>query len=115
MKKDNIAKIIGANIRKYRELRNISRGELAELLGIDIKYIGAVERGESLISLTKIIDLTEILGIEISNIIPSRSGENLVVESYGITTDEVAKLLPDLSSNQLLAVQSFIRSISHLK
>jgi hypothetical protein len=57
----------------------------------------------------------EILGIEISNIIPSQRGGDLFVESYGITTDEVAKLLPDLSSNQLLAVQSFIRSISHLK
>lgn len=44
----NILKIIGSNIRHYRNALNISQEKLAENAGLHRTYIGAVERGEKI-------------------------------------------------------------------
>jgi len=44
--KRNLDKVIGSNIKSERKLRNVSREELAEILGLTISHIGLIERGE---------------------------------------------------------------------
>lgn len=50
-------KTIGKNIRKYRALANISQEKLSEILDVNSKFIGHVERFERYISLKKLIEI----------------------------------------------------------
>lgn len=54
---------IGKNIKKFRLERNLSQEKLAELLGVNSKFIGHVERVERYISLRKLIHLSFVLKI----------------------------------------------------
>jgi len=38
--------IIGANIRRIRRERGLTQEQLAHLAGVDMRYLGGVERGE---------------------------------------------------------------------
>lgn len=38
--------IIGANIRRIRRERGLTQEQLAHLAGVDMRYLGGIERGE---------------------------------------------------------------------
>ena len=59
---------LGQNIKKYRLEKGLSQESLSELLGVNSKFIGHVERVERFISLKKLIQLTKILDIKLSEI-----------------------------------------------
>ena len=48
---------IGRNIRKFRLMRNLRQEDLAEMAGLSINYVGALERGEKIPSLETFIVL----------------------------------------------------------
>lgn len=54
---------IGLKIRKYRQLRGLTQEQLSELLGLNYKYIGHVERCERNISNKVLIQLLELFRI----------------------------------------------------
>ena len=56
---------IGKNVRKYRKQANISQEKLSEILDVNNKYIGHVERFERFISLKKLIELAEYFNIPV--------------------------------------------------
>ena len=58
-----IKKIIGANIRAFREWRGMSQIELAKKSKLHRVYIGAVERGERNISINNITKISTALNI----------------------------------------------------
>ena len=60
----DILKIIGINIRHYRNALNISQEKLAEMAGLHRTYIGAVERGEKNISANNIAKIARELGVK---------------------------------------------------
>lgn len=59
-----ILKIIGKNIRSYRQRAGLSQERLAELCGLHRTYVGAVERGERNISALNISKIAGALRIE---------------------------------------------------
>ena len=59
---------LGKNIKKYRLAKNLSQEKLSELLDVNSKFIGHVERVERYISLKKLIQLCTILQIPLSKI-----------------------------------------------
>lgn len=66
---DNVYISIGNNIRKYRLERGMSQEKLSELLGVNSKFIGHVERFERYISLRKLIQISKILDIPLSYLV----------------------------------------------
>ena len=56
---------IGKNLRKYRQLANISQEKLSEILDVNSKFIGHVERFERFISLKKLIEIAEYFNIPV--------------------------------------------------
>ena len=58
--KDEIYKTIGRNVKKYRLAANISQEKLSEILDVNSKFIGHVERVERFISLKKLIEIAEL-------------------------------------------------------
>ena len=58
------AELFGAVVRELREARGWTQEELAERAEMNASYLGFVERGDNVPTLTIIIQLGEGLGIE---------------------------------------------------
>lgn len=58
-------KIVGKNIRKYRLLANLSQEKLSEILDVNSKFVGHVERVERFISLKKLIEIAEYFNVPV--------------------------------------------------
>ena len=62
---EQVYKTIGKNIKKYRLIANISQEKLSEILNVNSKFIGHVERFERYISLKKLIEISEYFNVPI--------------------------------------------------
>ena len=60
-------RIIGKNVRKYRLQANISQENLSEILEVNSKFIGHVERFERFISLKKLIEIAQYFNVPVKN------------------------------------------------
>lgn len=60
---ENVFEKLEQNIKKYRLEKGLSQEKLSELLDVNSKFIGHVERVERNISLTKLVELAEILDV----------------------------------------------------
>lgn len=68
MKKDEIQKQLGTNVRNFRAKLQISQEELASLCDLDRTYIGAIERGERNVSIYNIYKIANALNINIKEL-----------------------------------------------
>ena len=58
---------IGKNLRKFRLANNISQEKLSEILDVNSKFIGHVERFERYISLKRLIELAQYFKIPVKS------------------------------------------------
>ncbi len=63
-----IETIVG-NIKKFRELKNITREQIASDLNLSVSGYSKLERGEIEITLKRLHEIAEILDVEISQIL----------------------------------------------
>lgn len=59
-------KLLGKNIKKYREAKNFSQEFLAEKADLSREYITRVENGQKFVSLRKLFLLADILEVKFS-------------------------------------------------
>jgi|APGre2960657404_1045060.scaffolds.fasta_scaffold00849_2 transcriptional regulator with XRE-family HTH domain len=57
------------NIKKFRELKNITREDLADKLEMSLSGYSKLERGEVELTLTKLYRISEILEVSVSQIL----------------------------------------------
>lgn len=62
-------KIISANIKKYRELKDLTREDVAGQLEMSVSGYSKIERGEIDLTLTKLQRISEVLGVSASDIL----------------------------------------------
>lgn len=67
---------IGKKIREYREKRQMSQEKLSELLGVNSKFVGHVERVERYISLRKLIKISVILNAPLNDFFDFKYKQN---------------------------------------
>jgi transcriptional regulator with XRE-family HTH domain len=60
----DLQKILGRNLRAYRERRGLSQEAFAEVLGVHRTYMGGVERGERNLTLKSVERIAARLGLE---------------------------------------------------
>lgn len=65
--KDETYHTIGKNVRKYRQIAHITQENLSEILNVNSKFIGHVERCERFISLKKLIEIAEYFKVPVKN------------------------------------------------
>ena len=61
---NDIIKVFGQNLKKYRTSQNLSQEKLAELSGLHRTYISSIERYKRSISLENIQRIANALNIE---------------------------------------------------
>ncbi len=62
-------KKVGDNIKKLRELKNISREWLAEKAEMSLSGYSKLERGEVDLTLTRVQKISEALGVSVSQVL----------------------------------------------
>ena len=62
---DEVYKNIGMNLRQIRTEKGISQEKLSEILDVNSKFIGHVERFERYISLKRLIQLAEYFKVDV--------------------------------------------------
>ena len=65
--REDTYRTIGKNVRKYRQSANISQEKLSEVLDVNSKFIGHVERFERFISLKKLIEIAEYFNVPVKS------------------------------------------------
>ncbi len=62
------AERFGALLRSAREERGWTRRKLAQRAGLTEQYLGIVEQGGNVPTLSTILELTEVLGVDVGDI-----------------------------------------------
>ena len=57
------------NIKKFRELKNLTRDEVAEKMEMSLSGYSKLERGDVELSISKLYKLAEILEVDVSQIL----------------------------------------------
>jgi transcriptional regulator with XRE-family HTH domain len=83
------------NIKKFRELKNISRQQMASELELSLSGYSKLERGEIDISLSRINQIAKLLGVELSQLLNFDSSQifnlnnNQLVQGTGTKANTV--------------------------
>jgi len=64
-----VAKAFGKAVREYRLKKHMTQQELADKCGLDISYIGQIERGQRNPTLGVIHALAKVLGVKASDLL----------------------------------------------
>jgi hypothetical protein len=60
----DLQRIVGKNLRAYRQAKGLSQEAFAELVGMHRTYIGGVERGERNLTLATVERYAEAIGLD---------------------------------------------------
>ena len=95
--KDTLDKIIGDNIRREREIRDLSRDELAEILDLTTSHMGLIERGERGATGVTLLKLSRVLDKSIDDFFHNAK-DKIVVVSEGVNKDNLETKRKKVSS-----------------
>jgi len=59
-----LQKVVGRNLRQYRQERGYSQEAFAEFMGVHRTYMGGVERGERNLTLQTLERMADILNVD---------------------------------------------------
>ena len=71
-----IKQLLGVRIRELRKNRNLTQEQLAELVGINPKYVSSIERGKENPTLDTFIKIAESLEVSIGELFYQLEAEN---------------------------------------
>ena len=71
--KDQKLALLGQQIRRLREVKNLSQEEFAGLADIDRAYFGGIERGERNVATLNLIKIADALNVELGRLFPPLS------------------------------------------
>lgn len=69
MKSELDYKLIGENIKKYRNYKGMTQAELAELCDCSSNYIGVIERAEKAVGLVLLVTIAESLDVTVDQLL----------------------------------------------
>ena len=65
---DNICKQFATKVKAIRLSKKLNKSKLSELAGLDISYIGKIERGEKSPNLRTIVKLAKALNVPVKDL-----------------------------------------------
>lgn len=77
------------NIKKFRELKNITREELADRLEMSLSGYSKLERGEVELTVNKLYRISEILEVSVSQILNFDASQIFNVKDYGVANVDI--------------------------
>ena len=77
------------NIRKFRELKNITREELSDKLQMSLSGYSKLERGEVELTVSKMYRISEILEVSVSQILNFDASQIFNVRDNGVANVDI--------------------------
>lgn len=77
------------NIKKFRELKNITREDLADQLEMSLSGYSKLERGEVELTVTKMYRIAELLEVSVSQILNFDASQIFNVRDHGIANVDI--------------------------
>lgn len=109
-KKTDIDKVLGEVFKEYRIKNKLTQEQIAEKLGISVKYISRIENGTGGVKVETLVNYMNILGISPNVVFYSLiSNENLLSEMD--LTNKISKL----SKEKSLFLTELIDLLNNLK
>ncbi len=59
-----VARIVGKNIRKYRDLKYLTQDDLSEYTYLSRTYISEIENGKKNITVVRLLEISEALDVD---------------------------------------------------
>lgn len=103
----DITRVVGENIRRYREKFNITQEKLAELTGLHATFIGKVERGQTNATLRSIQKIADGLNITVSTL--------LIMDEDEATAYEFCKIAKELTTKERQALVELIVAVKEFR
>lgn len=97
-----LRQLIGTRIRAMRNAKGLTQQKLADIAGLDYRYIGALERGERNFSIDTLEKVLIALNVSISELTYSRNTSNTIGINKQDLIDEFLIMTHDLNEEQLL-------------
>lgn len=110
MIKSDIDKVLGEVFKKYRVKNKLTQEQIAEKLGISVKYISRIENGTGGVKVETLVNYMNILGIS-PNVIFGKliTNENLQLQM------KLSEMVADLSDQQVRFIINMISSLGLLE
>jgi len=99
--KEDVLKIMGENLKKYRDERSLTQEELAELAGISTSHCANIERGEKGVSLLSLRNLADSLCVSTDCLLYDECSE--------VRVHNIEKLLRNQPDSVVLFLEKMIR------
>lgn len=96
-----LREMIGTRIRAMRNAKGLTQQKLADIAGLDYRYIGALERGERNFSIDTLEKVLIALDITISELTYSDARLNTIAIKKQDLTDEFISSIHNLNEEQL--------------
>lgn len=90
------------NLRKIRKSRKLTQEQLAEMVGVDFRYISFIENARSFPSCELIEKFSDVLKVDYVDLFSF--DENLTRQHYEMQLFEIVKLLDDKNLKTLLKI-----------
>ncbi|KJF70260.1 helix-turn-helix domain-containing protein [Agrobacterium arsenijevicii] len=107
---------LGDELRKCRQAKDLSRADLATLVGLSEQVYGRYERSSSKMQVSRLIHLSEILGVSPLGMLFAAAPH-----LWGQTADEadtryrIMKLLEDLPAETMASLVTLLETVSVLQ
>ncbi len=86
---------VGDNIKKFRELKNITREQMASDLKMSLSNYSKIERGEIDLTISRIYEIANLLAVDVSQILNFDASQifnisnNKLVQGIGAKADNI--------------------------
>lgn len=101
MTKQELMKTVGDNLKRYRDERNLTQEQLAELAGISTSHCANIERGEKAVSIVSLRNLADSLRISTDYL--------LYEECKDVRIQNIERLLVDQPESVITMLEKLIR------
>lgn len=108
--KSDIDKALGEVFKKYRIKNKLTQEQIAEKLGISVKYISRIENGTGGVKVETLVNYMNILGIS-PNVI---FGKLITTENLQLQM-KLSEMVADLSDQQVRFIINMISSLGLLE
>lgn len=96
-----LLRVIGENVKKYREKANLTKAELAEKIGIGTASVSRIERGEKRMKLETLRAFADALDISVGLLFYQENKNELILT--------LAKMLDGQSSEFIESIMALVR------
>ncbi len=93
-KSEQLIQTIGQAIAKYRQASGLTQAQLAEILGISNDAVSRMERGKTIPTVLRLLELSEIFHCEVADLVTETSNRSIDQAKV------IEKLLQRLDSQQ---------------